>query len=534
LDVSGNILLRGLVSDNKQTKYMKRQILIIIAAVILVVLVYQVFFKEKKSEFEFTEVVLGTVSQEIFETGQVEKGEKLNLNFGNIGKIEKIYVALGDEVQAGDELASLDATDLNFQLQEVNAAYEVAQLNLKKLLDGATAEEVRTSQAQLNSAQTAFSNSQDALQKSFQTGLAVLGNSYPSIYNALVYVKQFIFDYVNFFDSDTGKIITARDVIEETEQETKVNLDALALNPTNDNIKASLAIMKDSLEKTYSHLEAIRSVVDTSAVYKNKVSTADRTSLDTFKTNVNTALGNIITAQQAIYSAEANVETMRANLQEAENSFNTISGDPRQVDVDLYSAQVKQALARVQFYQSEIQQSKIISPVDGKIAEINLREGESVQASLSGAVIVLLPSSPYEIKVDIYEEDVVKINLGNSVDISLIAFSGKTFPGKVIAISPAEKMVEGVVYYETTIGFEETPGDIKPGMSADITIKAQSKENVLVLPEGAIMTNGNRNFVEVFINGKIEERDIGIGLKGNNDMVEIISGLKEGEKVVLR
>ncbi|MBM3257887.1 MAG: biotin/lipoyl-binding protein, partial [Candidatus Nealsonbacteria bacterium] len=282
---------------------MKRQILIIGIVIVLIVFVYQVFLKEKKSEFDLVEVVLGTVSQEIFETGQVEKGEKLNLNFGNVGKIEKIYVSVGDEVQAGRELAALDSTDISFQLQEARAAYEVAQLNLKKLLKGATAEEVRISQAQLNSAQTAFKNSQDNLQKNFQTGLAVLDNSYPSIYNALVYVKAFVLSYVGTYDSDAAKITTARDIIEETDKDVENNLDALALNPTNESIKASLAIMKDSLEKTYLHLETIRSVVDTSSVYKSRVSAADRASLDTLKTNINTALSNVITTQQAIYTA---------------------------------------------------------------------------------------------------------------------------------------------------------------------------------------------------------------------------------------
>ncbi|HXK32113.1 MAG TPA: biotin/lipoyl-binding protein, partial [Candidatus Paceibacterota bacterium] len=370
---------------------MKRQILIIGAVIVLVVFVYQVFLKEKKPEFDLAEVTLGTVSQEIFETGQVEKGEKLNLNFGNTGKIEKIYVVVGDEVQAGQELAILDTADINIQLQEARAAYEVAQLNLKKLLDGASSGEVKISQAQLNSAQTALKNSQDDLQQSFQTAMTVLDSSYPSIYNALVFVKQFVISYVGTFDSDAGKILTARDTIESVEKATESNLDALAANPTNENIKASLAIMKDSLEKTFLHLETIRSVVDTAPVYKSKVSAADRASLDTSKTNINTALASIIANQQAIYSAEAGVETMRASLQETENNFDLVAGDPEQVDVDLYSTQIKQALTKVQLYQNEIEQSKIISPVEGKIAEINKNEGESVQSAGQEAVIVVLP-----------------------------------------------------------------------------------------------------------------------------------------------
>ncbi|MBL7142065.1 MAG: efflux RND transporter periplasmic adaptor subunit [Candidatus Pacebacteria bacterium] len=513
---------------------MKRQILIIGAVIVLVVFVYQVFLKEKKPEFNLVEVTLGTVSQEIFETGQVEKGEKLSLNFGNTGKIEKIYVAVGDEVQAGQELAILDTADINIQLQEARAAYEIAQLNLTKLLEGASTEEVKISQAQLNNAQIAFKNSQDDLQQSFQTAMTVLDSSYPSIYNALVFVKQFVISYVGTFDSDAGKIMIARDTIESVEKATESNLDALAANPTNENIKASLAIMKDYLEKTFLHLETIRSVVDTAPVYKSKVSAADRASLDTLKTNINTALASIITNQQAIYSAEAGVETMRASLQEAENNFDLVAGDPKQVDVDLYSTQVKQALTKVQLYQNEIEQSKIISPVEGKIAEINKNEGESAQAGSQEAVIVLLPTASYEIKVDIYEEDVVKIAVGNSVDISLVAFSGKTFTGKIILISPAEKIVDGVVYYETIIGFEDTPEGIRSGMSADIVIKAQTKDNVLILPEDAIRTRDSRDFVEILVDGNVQEKDIEVGLKGSNDMVEIVSGLEQGEKVILR
>ncbi len=511
---------------------MKRKILIIGAVIVLIVFVYQVFLKEKKPEFDLVEATLGAVSQEIFETGQVQKGEKINLSFGNAGKIEKISVTVGDEVKASQELARLDTSDLAIQLQEARAAYELSQLNLDKLLAGASSEEIKISQAQLNNAQTALKNAQDDLQKSFQTAVTILDSSYPSIYNALVFVKQFVLSYVNTFDQDTGKIMTARDSIEDIEKAAKENLDALESNPTNENIKASLAVMKNSLEKTFSHLETIRSIADTAAVYKSKVSAADRTSLDTLKTNINTALTNILTSQQTIYSAEANVETMRAKLQEAENNFDLVAGDPQQVDVDLYSTQVKQALSKVQLYQNEIEQSKIASPVEGKVAEINKNEGESVQAA--SPAIVVLPVAPYEIKVDIYEEDVVKIAVGNPVEISLVAFSGKTFQGKVISISPAEKMVEGVVYYETIIGFEETPEGIKPGMSADIIIKAQSKDNVLIVPERAIRTNDSRNFVEVLVNGKIEEKDVEIGLKGSNDMVEIISGLEQGEKVILR
>ncbi|HXK32010.1 MAG TPA: efflux RND transporter periplasmic adaptor subunit, partial [Candidatus Paceibacterota bacterium] len=190
--------------------------------------------------------------------------------------------------------------------------------------------------------------------------------------------------------------------------------------------------------------------------------------------------------------------------------------------------------SQVQLLENQIRDATLKSPTKGQIIKINKKSGEMTQLALQEAVIALLPVTPFEVEVDIYEEDVVKIAVGNSVDISLVAFSGRTFMGKIISISPAEKMVDGVVYYETIIGFEKTPEGIKSGMSADIVIKAQTKENVLILPDAAIRTRDSRNFVEILVDGKIQEKDIEVGLRGSNDMVEIVSGLEQGEKVILR
>ncbi|PJA82939.1 MAG: hypothetical protein CO146_02130, partial [Candidatus Nealsonbacteria bacterium CG_4_9_14_3_um_filter_37_29] len=138
------------------------------------------------------------------------------------------------------------------------------------------------------------------------------------------------------------------------------------------------------------------------------------------------------------------------------------------------------------------------------------------------------------IEADIYEEDIVKINIDNPVDISLVALPEKIFKGKVISIDPAQKLIEGVVYYETTINFDEIPDGIKPGMTADLVIKTASRENTLIIPEEAIQKKDDKTIVEVFKEGNIEDREIEVGLFGSNDMVQVLSGLEEGEKLILR
>jgi len=71
-------------------------------------------------------------------------------------------------------------------------------------------------------------------------------------------------------------------------------------------------------------------------------------------------------------------------------------------------------------------------------------------------------------------------------------------------------------------------------MTADVVIKTASKENVLTVPLSSIQNKEGKTIVEVLKGEKFEEREIEIGLKGNNDIVEVISGLEEGERVTIR
>jgi len=116
----------------------------------------------------------------------------------------------------------------------------------------------------------------------------------------------------------------------------------------------------------------------------------------------------------------------------------------------------------------------------------------------------------------------------------MVAFPDQSFAGKVLSIDPAEKIVDGVVYYEIVITFESVPEGIKPGMTADLTIKTALKENVLTVPEDAILEKDGKTVVETLEDGLVKEKEVTVGLKGTGDMVEIISGLEGGEKVILR
>jgi RND family efflux transporter MFP subunit len=174
----------------------------------------------------------------------------------------------------------------------------------------------------------------------------------------------------------------------------------------------------------------------------------------------------------------------------------------------------------------------LYSPIDGVISKKDLKVGEVVTAYLP--VIEVISDSEFEIVADIYEEDIVKIEIGSIAEISLPAFPQKVFKGKINFIEPAEKIVEGVVYYEIKIAFDEDlPKGIKPTMTADVVIQTDKRENVLAVPREAIKKVKEKNLVEVLVDDLIQEREVEIGLRGDT-LVEIVSGLEEGEKVIIR
>ena len=103
----------------------------------------------------------------------------------------------------------------------------------------------------------------------------------------------------------------------------------------------------------------------------------------------------------------------------------------------------------------------------------------------------------------------------------------------MISIDPAEKLVEGVVYYKVTIDFEKENEAIKPGMTADVVIETAKKEDVLVVPRGALEDKNEKKIVKVLENGQVKEREVETGLEGDQ-LVEILSGLSEGDQVVVK
>jgi len=481
-------------------------VIIIIALAIAGYFAVKSFLKNPTDAYVTEKVSIGEVLQEISETGSVKATDNLSLSFKSVGKISKLYVAVGDDVKKGALLAELDPSQSSAQLQNAQAALEAARRQYDKLLNGLTQEDVKTYQNAVDSAK-------NDLQSAYDSSLNTLNDAYTKVYNAYTTAGSLQSSYFSLSDQQGIKVADAKSDINNNMQNIKSYL--------NGALDTAISRTITSLDNVYNDLKIIREQSD-DGMYYSKISSTDKASLDTQKGHINTASASVTSAQQ-------DINAYKIALQEAEDNLALKTANPRPEDINIYQAQVNQAQANVNLYQSQIGDTYLRSPIDGKITDVNAKKGETV--SQSEQVVNLLSSEPFQIKVDIYEQDIVNVRPDDPVKITLVAFPRQVFDGKVILINPGEKIIDSVVYYEVTVDFPSQPEGIKSGMTADIVIETNKKDNVLRIPKSAVENIDGKDMVQIANNGKIEDRQITLGLEGN-DYVEVASGLSQGDKVV--
>lgn len=242
--------------------------------------------------------------------------------------------------------------------------------------------------------------------------------------------------------------------------------------------------------------DTIKDVLDyareamSSPVKRENVSSADQATVDSDISNMNTALTNLSTAQQAIASQKVSNQT---DINFAENTLNKAEDDlartratPREIDIAIYRAKVEKAQASMVELQQKLNDAVLTAPFSGVVAKIDVKIGEVVTAG-SSPVVSLISISKFQIDMDVPEADIGKINLGDPAFISLDAFPEESWPGQVAEIEPAETLIGGVVYYRITVVFDEIDKRVRSGMSADITIETDKRESVLFIPYRAIL-----------------------------------------------
>jgi HlyD family secretion protein len=205
-------------------------------------------------------------------------------------------------------------------------------------------------------------------------------------------------------------------------------------------------------------------------------------------------------------------------------------------------AQVQQDRANLKQLQEQLSYTTITSPIDGIVLSRDVEVGDAVSSILvlgSSATLAMTlgDTSEVYVKGKVDESDIGKVYLGQPARIKVESFKDKTFNGKVTKISPMGVEKDNVTTFEVRVSINNPGGELKANMTANAEIILEEHKNVLQIPEGAIIYDKDKKAsVEVpDPKGKEGKRKVAVNIGiSNGAKTELLSGLKEGDQVVLQ
>lgn len=219
----------------------------------------------------------------------------------------------------------------------------------------------------------------------------------------------------------------------------------------------------------------------------------------------------------------------------------TIGGESAENSLADAALAVQNAQLSLQSAQQALDSYTITSPISGTVIEKNLKTGDQLNGGDSGAMAVIFDLSQLELQMDVSELDIGQIQPGQTVAITAEALPGQTFTGVVEKVSVNGTTTDGFTTYPVTILLSEY-GDLNPGMNVSAHIIVERAENALCVPAEAVNSDGTvlvagegalaEDGVTIADPSKIESRTVTLG-RGDQDYVEITSGLEEGETVLV-
>jgi HlyD family secretion protein len=235
-------------------------------------------------------------------------------------------------------------------------------------------------------------------------------------------------------------------------------------------------------------------------------------------------------AQRAYVMAVNKRDSARANLQ-------VLSAKSKQSQAD-----VAKARANLAQLEEQLSYTTITSPIDGVVLSRDVEVGDAVSSILvlgSSATLVMTLGDMNEVyvkgKVD--ESDIGKVYLGQPARIKVESFKDKTFTGKVTKISPMGVEKDNVTTFEVRASIDNHENILKAEMTANAEIILEEHKGVLTIPEGAIIYDKDKKasvqLADASQKDGFRKVPVTVGIS-NGSKTEVLSGLKDGDKVILQ
>lgn len=517
--------------------------------------------------------------------GAVSSARQVQLTFGTAGRMGALHVSVGQNVKAGQPLASLDANELQARLEQARSDLRIAHLKLERLKAVATPEEIESARAAVTAAESKVQDLKAGVSGlDVQAAEAGVAAAEASLASARAKRSQLTSGPLTV-DVIAGEqlVATARADLQKAEADlarlkagpSDVDLEAAKLEV--DRAKQALLaeqISRDaacgrggddspckagdarvwaaelSVRQANLRLQQLRagSRPEDLAAAERSVESA-RKGLQSAEArlkqlfvgpteaDLQAALSAEKLAEANLRSAQSRLEQLRigakaSDLQAAQASVASASASlatrtsPRASDLALAEEEVRRAQATVDRAETDLKATVLTAPFDGVVASLNADVGGYVYGNTTAITLVDPKAMRLDATVD--DVDVAKFAPGQQADVTLDLLGERRFTGRVISLAPRQ---QGTSY---VVSVEFDPGDagIASGMMGTISRIVERKDDVLLVPSRAVRRDGREQVVEVLVDGKPQVRKVRTG-SSNGQSTEIVEGLAAGDRVLL-
>ena len=492
----------------------------------------------------FDTVTRGSVSTGVTASGALAAKTSDQLGFAVGGKLTSVDVEVGQKVEAGDVLATIDSRAADATLKQAEANVDAQSATLAGSSD---------SPAVQNAAES-LARARHVVLENEQQGAASSRADSKAVSRAK---KQKSTDEDAKDDAEDA-VDNANDACDDAQKLAQKAADAAqeALSdPANTSGNALATIAASAASGASSACGAVGSAEGSVTAAKQRIA-ADETA--------------IVAAEQrkrvddaALDVAEANANSGVATAQGVYNA--AVAARPHTLDQQ--QALVDAAQAQVDAAQKTVDDTTLRAPVAGTVSAVNGNKGEYVAASTgtsalapgsgaaipgasgAGAAAAAGPASPtrpggtqlivlsgldeLDVVLPFEESDAAQIKKGQSVDVQLDAVPDLEAKGTVTSIAPSATPISGVVSYYATVSLDNRDPRERDGQTANATVLTNERTDVLTVPNSAVRQQGGASTVVVYApSGAQRTVTFEAGLVGP-DRTEVLSGLNEGDRVVV-
>jgi HlyD family secretion protein len=233
-------------------------------------------------------------------------------------------------------------------------------------------------------------------------------------------------------------------------------------------------------------------------------------------------------------------QSNQATVQEAQEKLQQLARGSRPEELEQRVAQVAESRAKIDQIQSQLDDTLIHAPFDGIVTQTYAIAGAIVTPTTSASstasatsTSILAIASGIQAKIKVPEIAIPQIRVGQKVEIESDAYPNRTFPGRVMRISPEAVLENNVTFFQVLVEFLNPQGELRAGMNVDATFVGKTIPKALTVPTVAIATqSGSMGVMVADAQGQPKFQPVTVGLT-QKGQTQIVEGIKPGDRIFL-